>query len=204
MNKFARFLLALTVCTTVGLGATACKVPETEQNPQPIEINAHGVKASIVKATADQLAAFNAAGVKIYESEDTATLDAAYIFTVTGEYAEVESPYNGWNADYVVTFDKAVAADSLVLAGSYDWWDNGDWLGFYNWDVAANEGIQLLASAEVTVSCEEVYERVKEFRCGVKNLSEANVGTTMTVQLRVFNPVDATDYIVVNEISYTF
>ena len=163
--------------------------------------------ATIETATEEKLAAINAETIEIYgEAGTDVTLETAYTFSTT-EVSETASAsvYANWNADYVVSFDKAVNANTVCLAGSYDSWDNGKWIAFMiGSDLAAGENFQLLASANVTVNYTELCTNVISFDCGASNLASENIGTTMTVELRLINPNDATDYIVINSTSYTF
>ncbi len=114
-------------------------------------------------------------------------LDVAYSFKTTQSYEEAtKNDYAKYHADFVVSFDKAVAAESVVLGGQYDSW-SAEWVAFKNpMAIAANEEVRLLATANVSMNYEELCLLVKEFLCGAANLSAANNGTTMTVELRLY------------------
>ncbi len=143
-----------------------------------------------------------------------ATLDTAYKFTATDNGAE--SKYKDWHADFVVYADKAVPADSVVLAGLYDRPGypqySGAWLGAVNTgtEIAANTPIRLLKDlGGVGVSYEEVCE-FRNFYCGVGDMTDSNTGTTLTVELRLYEATggelstETGEYIVVGTTTYTF
>lgn len=145
------------------------------------------------------------------------TLNTAYTFSTTETYDEAqESPYRFWNADFVVTFDKDVAAESAGLSGSYASFQNGEWIGFLiPMDVTANEAVRLLDYAGIMMNYEELCLLVEEFHCGAFNLDSENVGTTMKVELRLYETepkndvngstnVETGNYVVINQKSYTF
>lgn len=115
---------------------------------------------------------------------ETKTLDATYIFETTESYEEAQnSPYANWHADFVVSFDKAVAANSAGLGGDYGSFNN---IGFYSpIDVAEGGEIRLLEDF-FQINYAELCRDVKKFTCGVFNINDANVGTTMTVELRLY------------------
>lgn len=116
-------------------------------------------------------------------------LDAAYTFTMDANESEATSEYYGdWDADFVVTFDKDVAAGSLKLSGQYD--GNGpDWADLTIGDVTAGTEIRLISMVAaqlgyegLTVPYSMIRDSVKVFNCGVTNL-DGNAGTKMTVKL---------------------
>ena len=132
------------------------------------------------------------------------------------------SPYKNWHADFVVSFDKPVATGTAGIAGQYDFWSL-DWLGFEAFDVdsadavdgiPANKAFRLLESF-VTVNYLELCRDVQTFTCGVFKNDETNKGTTMTVELRLYE-IDETasdksstdcetgNYITIGTYSYTF
>lgn len=115
---------------------------------------------------------------------ETKTLDATYIFETTETYEEaMTSPYSKWHADFVVSFDKDVAAESVGLGGDYGIFNN---IGFTTpIDVDAADEIRLMEAFRV-INYEELCKDVQKFTCGVFNLSDSNVGTTMTVELRLY------------------
>lgn len=149
-------------------------------------------------------------------TSEKVVLDTAYTFKSPDTEATIEnSPYKYYHADFVVTFDQDVAEGSVGLAGSYGSWKDGMWIVFDSpMYVKANEEIRLLANFG-TLNYEEVATFVKEFTCGAYNNSLANVGKTMTVELRLYEVKDPTDsdasleaetgnYEVIGKYSYTF
>ncbi len=114
--------------------------------------------------------------------------ECAYLFTATEEESKSYNyDYDIWYADYTVSFDQAVAKDSLGLYGSYGGYLN---LGFLApFEVPADSVMPLLASvAGSPWTYGAIKDLVSTFLCGAFNLSEENIGTTMTVQLCLFNP----------------
>lgn len=120
---------------------------------------------------------FAAAPTATFEKIDVAGLETAYKFVAP---EEAEDAYADMPADFVVSFDQAIAADSVVLSGQY---------GEYDWtDVTlpaleANAEYALLANNGMgDVTYNDVCNLVKEFYCGVKT---GVPGATMTVALKV-------------------
>lgn len=144
---------------------------------------------------------------------ETKTLDTTYIFETTETYEEAQTnPYANWHADFVVSFDKAVAANSVGLGGDYGIFNN---IGFYSpIDVAAEEEIRLLENF-FQINYAELCRDVKKFTCGVFNMDEANVGTTMTVELRLYETLpkeestnnsineETGEYVIIGSYNYT-
>lgn len=141
------------------------------------------------------------------ETGETTKVDVAYKFTAPHTYEEAkETQYADWYADYVISFDKEVKKDSAGLAGFYNNFGITDWIAFKApVDVPANEELPLLESLlGQTIPYYAICRDVAVFECGAFNLDPTNVGTTMTVQLRLTNPADATDYVVAGEFKYIF
>ena len=117
-------------------------------------------------------------------------LDAAYLFKTTETYEQAQSnPYRYWHADYVVSFDRDVAPTTdLGIAGQYGSWG---WIGFTA-DIAeqiggikAGEEYRLLQIYNLSMNYENLCLLVEEFTCGAFD-NGANKGTTMTVELRLY------------------
>ncbi|MBO7169946.1 MAG: hypothetical protein J6W28_02070 [Clostridia bacterium] len=133
-------------------------------------------------------------------------LQTAYIFEATETEEEaIASDYRRWNADFVITFDKDVEVDSLGIAGQYTFWSES-WLAFtapaiedFDGDgefdgIKAGTSIRLLYDAKkILINYEELCRDVKEFHCGAFNFSEENIGTTLTVELRLYETKDIAD-----------
>ncbi len=171
----------------------------------------------------DKDATYTAAIVtKIPEAEltvNTATgalkLDTGYTFETTDVPEAVkDTAYANWHADFVVTLDKDVPTGALTLAGQYDAWST-DWLAFANPNaITAGTATRLLETAGVSVNYYELCSLVKEFNCGAVGAGLA--GTTMTVELRLYETKDPADtpnnsvneetgkYILIGSYSHTF
>ena len=117
------------------------------------------------------------------------TLDVAYNFATTQNVDQAASnKYFKYHVDFVVKFSNPVKANTVALGGYYSAWcdavNNGQWLAFaIPADIAANEPVRLLQAAGITINYEELCEIVKDFKCGAKDLTGENAGTTMTVEL---------------------
>ena len=139
------------------------------------------------------------------------------------------TPFKEWNADFEVSFDRPVAANSVLLAGFYNY--TSAWAGKYTFDwvgegqqdpwvgsspekdLAAGEVTRLLysyigKSGNVTMTYNEICQKVIQFFCGVKNLSEKNYGTTMTVKLCIYENTgrchESGRRVVIGTYDYTF
>lgn len=221
MNKIKKFLflalaLAMSATAFVACGdkasndASSSDIASSESSSDISgEIDAIPV-ANIAVATADELAAINAEGISLYDESYTvvgsAVLETAYTFTAAQSVEEAKaSIYADWHADYFVSLDKAVEAGQLGLAGSYAAWDDGNWVGFYAPATEANVAVPLLGSVSNSPwTYAEIVEIVSEFKCGAFDNDGACAGLTMTVELRLTNPDDATDYLVITSTQYTF
>lgn len=140
-------------------------------------------------------------------------LDCYYIFRTTDTYEEAQlTAHRYWNADFVVSFDKEIPANAGGLAGKYEFFSD-DWLGFVAVDpIPADKQIRLLYDvAGITINYEELCNFVKEFKCGAFDYDDALAGTTMTVQLRLFETTErgqkeaeTGEYVVIGEYKHTF
>lgn len=138
-------------------------------------------------------------------------LECAFLFTAPHTSATVESSaYADWLCDYVVSIDRNIDVDSIVLGGNYGGFG---WVGFYNpIEITANEEIPLLGSffgAENgnTWTYEMVVDLVSEFLCGVGEANNPATdldGATFTVRLRLTNPENSAEVCDVNVVRYTF
>lgn len=144
-----------------------------------------------------------------------AALDVGFTFTAEETVEEAAlSPYAQWHADFVVTLDQNTAANSCGLAGQYTSWSD-EWLGFnLPVDATPTDSFRLLKDSKgIQLNYVDLCDYVKVFNCGVYNLRDENVGTKVTVQLRLYEPAtDATnvnsegetgEYVVVSTHVYT-
>jgi len=129
--------------------------------------------------------------------------------------------YGSWYADYVLTVNKEVTfnADSETadgyLAGSYEAYNNGQWVKvpFEDVTLEAGESIKIMEYAATLLGEEglkltynDVYSFVKDFDCGVYFTPEflaANPDLEVTLELRMYNPKDETKSYVIGD-TYTF
>lgn len=106
------------------------------------------------------------------------------VYAQWGKYAE-------WNADFVVTFDRPVSAESVAMYGQVAALYGTDWAPLsIDKALGTDEPYYILADGlkESAIPYVGIAEEVVRFVCGVKNLSPANVGTTMTIELRLKDP----------------
>ena len=107
------------------------------------------------------------------------------------------SEYAKWHADFVVSADHDVPANSMALGGYYvafckDY--NGDnWVSLTSSDdITAGTQIRLvdgMGSGAITVNYEEICRYGNDgigFLCTAKDLTGVNDGTTITVELRLY------------------
>lgn len=131
-------------------------------------------------------------------------LDCGFQFEPTMLLTDAEkSEYRYWHADFVVKADKDVPAKSMALAGYYDAWcslNNDKWVALTAEDVipAGTEIrlVQSMGNGGITVNWEELCEYGNDgigFRCGAVDLTGENRGTTMTVELRIYETTKAWD-----------
>ncbi len=154
------------------------------------------------------------------------TLDAAYQFQPTQSYEELmKSEYKYYLADFIVSADKDVPANSIALAGYYDAWcqfNNDNWVAMVNdgLEVKAGQEIGLVEALGAAVHYKDICEYGNDgigFLCGVADLTGENAGTTITVKLCLFETtadpngssasnekVEGVDPIVIGEFKYTF
>lgn len=149
-------------------------------------------------------------------------LDVAYQFQPVESYDEVKnSPYKKYIADFAIWADQEIPADSVILAGYYDAWCSMNdspateleevedrWIAFSNGGTAvgAGEVIELVGNlVHYKDLCQYGNDGIG-FLCGVKNLSDENVGKVITVELRLYEPDDNGDksenYIVAGRYEY--
>jgi len=133
----------------------------------------------------------------------TQQLESVYKFAAQDDYtAAQQSNYAGWTTDYYVTLDRDIEVGQLVLGGNYG---SFGWIGFENpMAVAANTPTPLLGTAGMEFTYTDIVQLVQEFICGVADVDNALSGATITVELRVTNPSDTTEYYVINNTQYTF
>ena len=108
------------------------------------------------------------------------------------KWAAAVMPFFQWNADFSVSFDHDVGQGTVFLDGQYDGaakWGFDTWVGSaFASGLKAGESIRLLKQGyqEVYLNYAEICTNVIQFKCGAMNLSPANWGTTMRVDLRLY------------------
>lgn len=166
--------------------------------------------AFVQKLTAEQLASYTVTDIDNNEID----LEAGYLFATTDPSGE-NNTHALWHADFVVSFDKDVAPNTIGLAGQYTEWGEA-WVaiplntkcveGLYNKGIIsssivipANEEIRLLQNGaymlvdfdkEIYVNYEELCSRVVQFLCGAYTLNDSAAGTTMTVKMNLYEAGD--------------
>ena len=119
-------------------------------------------------------------------------------FCYTFESVGGETPLDDWYVDYTISFNRDVARNSMGLTGNYNipegspFFMAGDVnLGFFAKDAVA-AGVKIPLLNYLTTLSNWTYRQIREnvgtFKCGAFNLSANNVGTEMTVELRLFAP----------------
>ena len=126
-------------------------------------------------------------------------LDDTYQFLPVESSEEGQaSPKKKYFADFAIYADKPVKLNSIVLAGYYEFFcegfNGGDWIVLESDDpseIKPGEEIRLVNS--MGAGLDITYEMLCDFGndgigflCGIKNKAPENVGTTITVQLRVY------------------
>ena len=153
------------------------------------------------KATVSQFGNDVASRVEIVDlnGNSIATgMDAAYAFQPTETYEQSKNSKHVWShADFYVYADKDVPAESMALAGYYSLFgeflgiDEYTWIGLTSSDtIKANSGIRLLRDGMgLSVAYSEICNYGNDgtgFLCGAKDITGANAGTTLTVELRLY------------------
>ena len=150
-------------------------------------------------------------------------LDVAYQFQPVESFEEWnDSTFRNYIADFAIWCNEDIPADSVALAGYYDLWCSMNdspsnekekiedrWIYFTNGDVTdlKDQPIELLGTlVHYKDLCQYGNDGIG-FLCGVKNLSNENVGKVVTVELRLYQP-DANgekseNYIVAGHYTYT-
>ena len=132
-------------------------------------------------------------------------LEAAYVFSCTETLEEAKlNPYANWYCDFYIVLDTDLGANQIFLGGNYG---SFGWVGFHNGDLEleANTEIGLLESVTTNPwTYLDVVQNVGTFICGVGDVNDALAGATFKVMLRLTNPEDATEFVNVATIEYTF
>lgn len=171
--------------------------------------------AAFVKAlTADELNEIVATDI----DNNEAKLEVGYRFAATDfDINAIQNSHRLWHADFVVSFDKEVKANTIGLAGQYDEW-SAQWVAIplneqcisnlatkeiipaNSTTIPAGAEIRLLKNGahmligydkEIYVNYEELCANVIQFLCGAYQIGEGvAVPTTMTVKLNLYEAGD--------------
>jgi len=136
------------------------------------------------------------------------TLTFAKKFVADEAAEDTLTAYSSWYADFVLTVNKDVTFNANgnadgYLAGQYDEWSK-NWVSvpFENVTLTAGTSLkimeyaaELMNKAGLKFTYKEVYELVKEFKCGVffdEEFLAANTDLEVTLELNIYNPEDET------------
>lgn len=116
-----------------------------------------------------------------------------------------KKPYFNWLADFEVSFSQTIKVGSVALMGHYasfaDEFVDGQWVGFGISDYRNGESINLVANKPIRLldtafdvtgnpdfhmNYAAICGYVRQFSCGFANLSDANVGVNITVNLNLY------------------
>ena len=191
------------------------------------EASATEVEPSFINYNSSPYWNANPKWIKIYPAPavPTATVtpitvdgfETAYSFKAdeTAEEAE-NSAYKDYIADFEISFDKDVKAGAITLGGSYEAYNNGEWVSFTlaqglgvsaDTVITAGTKIKLLNTALANQGFEsdftyyDVASIIKEFKCGAKGLTAQDV--TMNVAFNLYEDADAEPLTIAEE-DYTF
>ncbi len=169
----------------------------------------------------------------IIEGNEDIALDTAYQFepTETADQAAA-SKYGWWHADFHVSADADVPANSMLLAGYFELYGDlksgGKWIGLSS-DATIKagdpvrliqDGVSAALGGYISVDYNSICTIGNDgigFLCGAKDLTGANEGTTITVELRLYETAcddpgcnhnkkecETGNYISIGTIKYTF
>ena len=158
------------------------------------------------------------AAVKEITNED---LTFAMNFTAKDITPEQVEYYGDWYADFELTFSKDVTMSTTdesadgYLSGQYDSWSPlwVDVPGKAPVTLKANEPLRIMSFAAeymgepgLKYTCAEVFERVKDFDCGVYLTDEyiqANPDVVINLELKIYNPENEAECYVIGD-NYQF
>lgn len=156
------------------------------------------------------------AGRTVTTDDGAVTLDTAYCFNawdgakpayenlvayLTEKGDAVRLAYLGWVADFVISFDRPVPAGAIELYGQANVLGE-NWAKFSLPDFAANDKVRLLNMNDMVYGV--ILDMVVRFNCGARAAKPEAYGTTMTVELRLYNPDNAEESVVCGRFSHRF
>ena len=189
--------MGLVLALSLGaFAATAVEPPPasvTELSELTVEVEEEG---SVRLATASCFNAWNGAKPSYPPSEDEELANLRAYLTQAGDIARLE--YFDWIVDYVISFDREVPRGGVKLYGQTAAFGE-KWYAMDLPTIAANTPYRLLNMDIITYGM--ALEMVDRFQCGARS---RQFGTTITVELRLFNPQDSADSVVLARCSHTF
>ena len=189
--------MGLVLALSLGaFAATAVEPPPasvTELSELTVEVEDEG---SVRLATASCFNAWNGAKPSYPPSEDEELANLRAYLTQAGDIARLE--YFDWIVDYVISFDREVPRGGVKLYGQTAAFGE-KWYAMDLPTIAANTPYRLLNMDIITYGM--ALEMVDRFQCGARS---RQFGTTITVELRLFNPQDSADSVVLARCSHTF
>ena len=182
------------VTVTATFVSSAPALPTAEV--QTVSVSAVAALLNITEAEANAALANLNVNRPISLSDDnkigTVAADSSiFIFRDTTTDEATIAAYADWDCDYVISFDKAVKVDSIVLTGYY--MTHGAPCSFtLPHSLNAGGTITMLKDClNWPFTYSMIHNNVGTFLCTVTNLSTANVGTKMTVSLVLTNGSDS-------------
>jgi len=171
--------------------------------------------------TAEQQALPTATATRLNDTNLTFAMN----FLLDDVTAAQKSYYKKWFTDFELTVNKDVVLNAAecgakdhvsgYLSGSYDAWNNGNWVNVPIEDVAlkANEPMKIMAYAAELMGVpglqqtfKDIYDTVKDFNCGVfftEEFLEANPDLEVKLELKMYNPDDLSESYLIGE-TYIF
>ena len=132
-------------------------------------------------------------------------LDTAYGFLAwEGEKPDCDENYRDWIADFVVSFDHEVKEGAVGLFGEMPAMPGLGWQAFPLQAVEAGARVRLLDAMGFSMTYGDVYDMVVRFNCGARAAKPEAYGTTITVELRLYNPDNADESVVCGRFSHRF
>ena len=155
---------------------------------------------SISLDTAYCFRVWNGAKPDYPSSEDGNLANLRKYLEETGDV--IRLAYLDWAVDFVVKFDRDIQKGEVVLYGQLNplfpnWVDFGDISGVPA--LSANEELRLLNVDFVTYGL--ALEMLESFNCGA---SSQLYGTTITVELRLYNPCNPNDHVTLGSCNHKF
>ena len=138
------------------------------------------------------------------EEINVAGYETAYSFKATDTAETVgASAYKDYITDFVVSFDQDIEAGQIILGGSYEGYNNGEWVEITLPALTAGTPYRLLSeNLGETFTYEDIVTIVKEFKCAAKGLDAA--GVTLSVDLNLYETASSTTPITIADKEYTF